>query len=83
MDCWSGQFRPRKICLDLVYYLGRGVGRIIYHLWNFPIITTTILVFVVLHMRLSMGESADHHFVGMQWVRRLFWGQIGFSKPLS
>ena len=42
-----------------------------------------ILVFVVLHMRLSMGESADHHFTGMQWVRKLFWGQIGFIKPLS
>ena len=37
---------------DHGYYLGSGVGRIIYHLWNFPIITNIILVFVVLHMRL-------------------------------
>ena len=37
---------------DHGYYLGRGVGRIIYHLWNFPIIANIILVFVALHMRL-------------------------------
>uniref|UniRef100_A0A0A9C9I1 Uncharacterized protein n=1 Tax=Arundo donax TaxID=35708 RepID=A0A0A9C9I1_ARUDO len=31
-----------------------------------------MLAYVVLLSKLCMEENADHHFVGMQWVRRLF-----------
>jgi len=83
MDNLSVQFRPWRICLGHVFYLGKEAGKIIYLLWNFPTIIVTIQVYGVLLMRLFIGENADHHFVGMQWARKLFWVRIGSNNQLS
>jgi hypothetical protein len=65
-----------------VFYLGKVVGRITYHLWNFHIIIVIKLASAWHLIKLCIEESVDLHFVGLPWVRKQCWGQTGFNKQL-
>lgn len=73
----SGQFRPWKICSQLVYLISRLVGIKFYHRSSSHTIAATIPTSRWVDMRLFTVEHANLPFVGSRLWETITWIHVG------